>query len=171
MERGGVENTKKKGMAGERGWCLKTPGGFERGLDLSDTWLKLNWPARAPARQVCVLLGELDAGLLLMDTLEIALVIGELNLLLQILAGLLVAKVIAGSLSLVQLVQNLKLVLLNQSLASSAASAAEDHDAGWEGVPFLQPPPGQTVEEWVDFLTHYQADFIADLDVAHVAHT
>ena len=34
MERGGVENTKKKGMAGERGWCLKTPGGFERGLDL-----------------------------------------------------------------------------------------------------------------------------------------
>ena len=60
-------------MAGERGWCLKTPGGFERGLDLSDKWLKLNWPARAPARQVCVLLGELDAGLLLMDTLEIAL--------------------------------------------------------------------------------------------------
>ena len=73
-------------MAGERGWCLKTPGGFERGLDLSDKWLKLNWPARAPARQVCVLLGELDAGLLLMDTLEIALVIGELNLLLQLLA-------------------------------------------------------------------------------------
>ena len=122
MERGGVENTKKKGMAGERGWCLKTPGGFERGLDLSDKWLKLNWPARAPARQVCVLLGELNADLLLMDTLEIALVIGELNLLLQLLAGLLVAKVIAGSLSLVQLVQNLKLVLLNQSLASSAAS-------------------------------------------------
>ena len=120
-----LKNTKKKGMAGERGWCLKTPGGFERGLDLSDKWLKLNWPARAPARQVCVLLGELDAGLLLMDTLEIALVIGELNLLLQILAGLLVAKVIAGSLSLVQLVQNLKLVLLNQSLASSAAPAAE----------------------------------------------
>ena len=45
------------------------------------------------------LLGELDAGLLLMDTLEIALVIAELNLLLQLLAGLLVAKVIAGSLS------------------------------------------------------------------------
>ena len=68
MERGGVENTKKKGMAGERGWCLKTPGGFERGLDLSDAWLKLNWPARTPARQVCELLGQLDACLLLMDT-------------------------------------------------------------------------------------------------------
>ena len=45
------------------------------------------------------------------------------------------------------------------------------NDAAWEGAPFLEPPPGQTVEEWVDFLTHYQADFIADLDVAHVAHT
>ena len=45
------------------------------------------------------------------------------------------------------------------------------NDAAWEGAPFLEPPPWQTVEEWVDFLTHYQADFIADLDVAHVAHT
>ena len=52
----------------------------------------INWPARAPARQVCELLGELDgcvsSALLLMDTLEIALVIAELNLLLQLLAGL-----------------------------------------------------------------------------------
>ena len=68
------------------------------------------------------LVGELDADLLLVDTLEIALVIAELNLLLQLLAGLLVAKVIAGQFCLVQLVQNLKLVLLNKSLGSSAVS-------------------------------------------------
>ena len=29
-ERVVLKNTKKKGMAGERGWCLKTPGGIER---------------------------------------------------------------------------------------------------------------------------------------------
>ena len=64
------------------------------------------------------------------NSLGIALVIGELNLLLQILAGLLVAKVIAGQFCLVQLVQNLKLVLLNKSLGSSAVSR-EGHARQW----------------------------------------
>ena len=66
------------------------------------------------------------------NSLGIALVIGELNLLLQILAGLLVAKVIAGQFCLVQLVQNLKLVLLNKSLGSSAVSR--------EGTPVARHP-------------------------------
>ena len=52
-----------------------------------------------PGKCVSCLESWMDACLLLMDTLEIALVIAELNLLLQLLAGLLVAKVIASSLS------------------------------------------------------------------------
>ena len=166
MERGGVENTKKKGMAGERGWCLKTPGGFERGLDLSDKWLKLNWPARAPARQVCVLLGELNADLLLMDTLEIALVIGELNLLRWRPR---VAQ-LSSSPTLFKQRRSCSIGVW-QRRSTIPRPPRTMTQLGRECLSFSHRPPGQTVEEWVDFLTHYQADFIADLDVAHVAHT
>ena len=84
---------------------------------------------------MCELLGELDgcvsSALLLMDNLEIALVIAELNLLLQLLAGLLVAKVIAGSLSVSDLCFSIR---PRRSLGGSAfPSATAGADGGRVG--------------------------------------
>ena len=48
------------------------------------------------------------------------------------------------------------------------APETEDDDASWGGLPFLQPPDGMAEDEWIDFVRHYESEYISDLPVADV---
>ena len=54
------------------------------------------------------------------------------------------------------------------SSSHDEAPETEDDDASWGGLPFLQPPDGMAEDEWIDFVRHYESEYISDLPVADV---
>ena len=53
-------------------------------------------------------------------------------------------------------------------MSHDEAPETEDDDASWGGLPFLQPPDGMAEDEWIDFVRHYESEYISDLPVADV---